>query len=93
MEMAQSVPPNSESALKAMFKVAIGEIPTLAEGRKWSNEFTSFLKRLFVIDPAKRATAAELLKDPWLEAAETRKVMQVLLQHCFVEKSLESLLV
>jgi serine/threonine protein kinase len=39
------------------------------EGSGLSNEARTFLSRMLVVAPAKRATSAELLSDPWLKYA------------------------
>ena len=93
LEMANGEPPRPGSTLEAMFRVSIGDIPTFDKPAKWSDEFHAFLKRLLVMDITERATADELLEDPWMNCAEDRKGMQTMLQHAFVEHTLETLLV
>lgn len=91
--MTERHAPNNHSALAAMFKVGIGEIPTFSNESKWSPEFHSFMASVLVTDPSKRGTAAELYNHPWMKSAETKRGMRTLFQHIFVEKSLETLLV
>lgn len=43
--------------------------PTVRDGSKWSSEFKSFLQRCLDLDPAKRGTADEMLKDPFISKA------------------------
>ena len=93
LEMTNGKPPHNHSALKAMYKTAIGDIPTFQHPKSWSPEFHAFIKRLLVTEPTQRATAAELLEDNWFDSMASRKDMQGLLQHIFVQKSLETLLV
>jgi len=91
--MANCEPPNHDSPLTAMFKTAIGEIPTFRKANRWSEEFHTFMKRLLVIEPSERATAEELLQDPWMANTLPRKGMETLFQHIFVQSTLETLLV
>ena len=59
------------------------------EPERWSSQFKDFTARCLVKDPSKRATAAELLKHPFLEqAADTRKVMQKILSEIFLQKAI-----
>jgi serine/threonine protein kinase len=44
--------------------------PTLKEPARWSVEFVSFVERCLVVDPSKRATAAELLDHPFFKKYE-----------------------
>jgi len=90
LEMAHGKPPHRSSALRAMFNVGAGVIPTLDDPSKWSDEFSAFLKRMLVIDPNERGTAEELYKDPWFEMADSKGGMRDVLHHIFIEKSLET---
>ena len=89
LEMAHGRPPHRDSALKAMFQVAAGIPPTFEDPSQWSDLFKDFLEQMLVIDPAKRATAAQLLKHPWMGKADSRAGMMVILQDIFIGKSLE----
>ena len=66
VELGQRVRPNDEGHPPDK----IGEIiaqkgpPQLEKG--WSNDYQNFVKRCLEIDPTKRATAKELLVDPFL---------------------------
>ena len=93
LEMIDGYPPNHHSALAAMFSVGIGEVPTARNASKFSKEFHAFMSLLLVTVLTNRASAKELLKDPWIGRAEPTKGMDVLFKNIFVEKSLEALLV
>jgi serine/threonine protein kinase len=41
--------------------------PSLKDKSRWSPEFVNFVERCLVVDPDKRATAAELLEHPFLK--------------------------
>ena len=88
--MANGSPPYRESALKAMLYAGSGIVPTLKDKSKWSSEFLTFLGRMLHTDPNDRAPARELLKDPWMEQADSKKSMREILHQVFVEKSLEN---
>eukprot|EP01096_Ripella_sp_DP13-Kostka_P018394 TRINITY_DN997_c0_g1_i1.p1 TRINITY_DN997_c0_g1~~TRINITY_DN997_c0_g1_i1.p1 ORF type:complete len:939 (-),score=386.70 TRINITY_DN997_c0_g1_i1:123-2939(-) len=90
LEMANQRPPNRRSALKAMFLVGSGITPWFEDDSKWSPAFKSFLRRMLVIDPSQRADSEELLKDPWMATADNKKGMRAILQHIFIERSLET---
>jgi serine/threonine protein kinase len=90
LEMAHGRPPHRHSALTAMFYVGAGIAPGLEEPDKWSAEFKAFLSKMLVIDPKDRSSAEELLKDPWLACADSKKGMREILHHIFIEKSLET---
>lgn len=40
--------------------------PSLKDKRRWSPEFVDFVERCLVVNPDKRATAAQLLDHPFL---------------------------
>jgi len=90
LEMTAGRPPHRNSALRSMFTLGAGILPQLEEEKKWSDEFKKFLSRMLVIDPEKRATAEELLQDPWLATADTKKGMCDILRHIFIGQSLET---
>lgn len=73
-----------------MFEVGIGNVAKL-DAEKWSPAFISFLNRMLVIDPNQRATADDLLKDPWIKSLRNNAVneMRDVLRSIFLEKSLE----
>lgn len=50
-----------------MFHIAGGNAPQLPGPQDLSEEGVAFLNRCFVVDPEERATAEELINDPWLE--------------------------
>ena len=88
--MANGSPPFRESALKAMLYAGSGLVPALKDKSKWSSEFVNFLGRMLQTNPNERAPASELLKDPWMEQADSKKSMREILHQIFVEKSLEN---
>ena len=90
LEMANRSAPNRFSSLKAMFEVGIGNIPTLDQPDKWSKAFKSFLDRMLVINPDQRASAKDLLEDPWIKNLSRNAVndMREILRNIFLEKSM-----
>ena len=90
IEMADGLPPNRDSSLKAMFNTGIGVPPTLKDPSKWSKAFINFLNRMLQFNPADRASASELLKDPWFEKAADKESLQDILHQVFLEDSIEN---
>jgi len=90
MELYSSLPPHAHSSLKCMFMTAteglVSEIPKEA-----SNEAKDFLTRCLVMDPDERATAAELLKHPWISKPNVGSGMSELLKQIFLSNSLITL--
>ena len=93
IEMATGKPPNRNSSLKALFEVGVGNVVKLDED-KWSKLFLNFLDRMLVVDPSQRATASQLLKDPWIKSLPNSANMEMkdVLRSIFLEKSLGSAL-
>lgn len=54
----------------------------------WSDHAYDFVSRCLVVDPAKRATASELLKHPFLQAASDQREMRRILKVLFLSNSL-----
>ncbi|KAM6033199.1 serine/threonine-protein kinase PAK 4 isoform 2-T3 [Chlamydotis macqueenii] len=70
IEMVDGEPPYfNEPPLKAMKMIRDNLPPKLKNGHKVSPSLKGFLERVLVRDPAQRATAAELLKHPFLAKA------------------------
>ncbi|KAG2378643.1 hypothetical protein C9374_008282 [Naegleria lovaniensis] len=70
LEMAEGEPPLIElPVLRALFIIATQPPPTLREPHRWSSNFSDFLSRCLVKDPAERASATELLEHPFLQNA------------------------
>ena len=89
IEMATGKPPHRNSSLKALFEIGIGNVPKLDED-KWSKPFLNFLDRMLVINPDDRATASELLRDPFIKSLHKNAVneMRDVLRSIFLQKSL-----
>ncbi len=51
--------------MRVLFKIPKAPPPTLAEKDKFSPDFSDFLARALVKDPAARPTAAELMQHPF----------------------------
>eukprot|EP01102_Stenamoeba_stenopodia_P019607 TRINITY_DN744_c0_g1_i1.p1 TRINITY_DN744_c0_g1~~TRINITY_DN744_c0_g1_i1.p1 ORF type:complete len:579 (+),score=132.05 TRINITY_DN744_c0_g1_i1:180-1916(+) len=91
MELANGTPPHEQSATKAMFIAATEGYPQPFDNPdKWSPEMKNFFSKCLVIDPSKRITAKELLKDPWLNKASTKKTMKNILTDIFIRDTLQS---
>lgn len=75
LEMATGRRPwqNLDNEWAIMYNIAQGNPPPLPTSEQLSDEGIDFLKRCFERDPARRATAAELLMHPWI--AEIRKMV------------------
>ncbi len=70
IECAEGSPPLlHETQMKAMFLIATEGPPRLKAPDEWTSDFHDFIERCTVIDPAKRASAAEMLKHPFLQRA------------------------
>ena len=67
-----AVPYKNLHPVKELFLTATVGLPLL-EGRKWSNEFKDFVENCIRMEPSQRSTARELLEDPWLKTALSRK--------------------
>lgn len=57
---------NLDNEWAIMYQVAAGQIPQLPNDDEVSKAGRKFLKRSLVYNPNKRATAVELLMDPWI---------------------------
>lgn len=68
-----------------MFTVATGVAPSLEKPEKWSADMHAFLAMCLQIDQRKRASAAELLKHPFLTKACSKADMALLLRAIFVQ--------
>lgn len=89
MEIANGRLPHRKSSILAMFKAAtLGYGDPFESPRKWSPLFQDFMRKALVIDPAKRASAAELFDHPWLEKRARRSDMRA----CFIQIHSASLL-
>jgi len=74
IEMAEGEPPYLDfPPLRALFLIATHGSPQLKEPEKWSDTFKSFLSCCLEQDPAKRATATQLLEHPFLKLACPKK--------------------
>ena len=75
LEMATGRRPwhNLDNEWAIMYNIAQGNPPPLPTSEQLSDDGIDFLKRCFERDPARRATAAELLMHPWI--AEIRKMV------------------
>ncbi|EFA80301.1 putative protein serine/threonine kinase [Heterostelium album PN500] len=88
LEMANQRPPMMESAVKAMFTVATEGSTGFDEPDIWSDCFKEFLSLCLRLDPEERATAADLLKHPFIKKADTRDNMENILKKIFLTNSL-----
>jgi len=85
MEMAEGKPPYSNyKPLKALFYVATKGAPSLKKQDKWSDTFKDFLSQCFIMDPAKRPSAEELLKHPFVESVTSRSELRKALKLVFL---------
>ena len=61
------LPFNGENPYNLFKEICSAKFEFCEEFNVISDEAKSFIKKLIVLDPAKRYTAAEALKDPWLD--------------------------
>jgi len=88
LEMLKKNHPHSKSRVKAMYKAATQEYNL---GKlKCSEKCKSFLARCLRLKPEDRATASELLKDPFLELADSQAAMKRTLASIFLANRLFS---
>jgi serine/threonine protein kinase len=67
IEMAEGKPPHAEiHPMRAIFVIPSRDAPTFQNPSKWSTEMVDFLARCLVKDPAKRASADDLLAHPFV---------------------------
>lgn len=80
IEMIEGEPPYlDEEPVKALYLIAAKGKPDLSDPNSISPELNNFLDRCLTVDPAKRATATELLKHPFLKKACTPDELKELL--------------
>ncbi|PXF43948.1 Serine/threonine-protein kinase pakC [Gracilariopsis chorda] len=79
IECAEWEPPHmAEKPLRAMVLITTQPPPTLREPNRWSAEFRDFVAQCLVVNPARRASASQLLSHPFLKrAAEKEDVAAV----------------
>ncbi len=89
LELANRNPPNKSNPIKAMFCTATEGIPQpLDKPSHWGNTFKDFLSQCLMLDPEKRATAAQLLGHEFLKKAEEQKNMEKVLSSIFLHNTL-----
>lgn len=67
IECADGWPPHADlKPMRAMMGIPVRPPPTLADPRKWSKEFNSFIASTLIKDPSKRPSAVELLQHPFI---------------------------
>lgn len=76
IECAEGAPPLlHETQMKAMFIIATEGPPKLREPKEWTDDFHDFISKCTKIDASERASAAEMLKHPFLLRAASREHM------------------
>ena len=76
LEMAEGRPPYGHlHPMKAIFVIPTKPAPTFKHIEKWSNQFIDFVDKCLVKDPAKRSSAIELLRHPFVVAAKAPSIL------------------
>lgn len=70
LEMATGRRPwsNLDNEFAVMYHIAAGHLPQFPNSHELSEQGLTFLSKCLTIDPMKRASAVELLQDPWIQA-------------------------
>lgn len=70
LEMATGRRPwsNLDNEFAVMYHIAAGHLPQFPSNKELSELGQEFLAKCLTIDPTKRASAVELLQDPWIQA-------------------------
>jgi serine/threonine-protein kinase 24/25/MST4 len=81
IEMAQGEPPNAAiHPMKVLFQIPKDPAPSLPPGNEFSREFRDFVDRCLIKDPAKRASAKDLLKHKFIRNAGRVEALQELIE-------------
>jgi serine/threonine protein kinase len=74
LEMTDGEPPLlREPPLRALLLITINDPPGVRDPSRWSRALGHFLKNCLIVNPANRATAAQLLSHPFIEQACTKE--------------------
>ncbi|KAA8494695.1 Serine/threonine-protein kinase pakC [Porphyridium purpureum] len=88
IECADLVPPYfDEKPLRAMYLITKRPPPRMKDPSKWSFEMLDFVARCVALNPARRATTAELLAHPFLRQTADKNDMKKMLQDMFQLKA------
>lgn len=70
LELCEGRPPHFEvHPMRAIFMISMKPAPRLKEPSKWSADMNRFIERCLVKAPDLRASASDLVVDPWISAA------------------------
>lgn len=70
IECAEWEPPYmDEKPMRAMFLITAQQPPKLAKPDQWSAHLNDFIAQCLILNPARRASAAQLLRHPFLQRA------------------------
>uniref|UniRef100_A0A0N4ZSM1 non-specific serine/threonine protein kinase n=1 Tax=Parastrongyloides trichosuri TaxID=131310 RepID=A0A0N4ZSM1_PARTI len=76
IEMAEGKPPHAEMhPMRAIFLIPTKPPPTLKNPTLWSKEFWKFTTRCLVKNPEERASASDLLNDPFITSAKGNDIL------------------
>jgi len=88
LELANRHPPNDSNIIRAMFTTAVEGCPQpFDQPRYWSPLFKSFVSKCLEFDNSKRSNVQDLLKDPFLDKAISRRKMKKILTSAFLEET------
>lgn len=87
IEMADGEPPYlHEPPLRALLLITTQGTPTLRDPERWSQKLRHFLKCALQVDPAKRASAEQLLLHPFIQTACTQAEFSKFATHILVSR-------
>ena len=93
--MADMKPPHaSDDPMRVLFKIPTNPPPTVSSPENWSTDMNDFLAQTLVKEPDQRASAAALLKHPFItqyesEAKQIFKELADLILKCHHDHQLE----
>ncbi|XP_065811527.1 serine/threonine-protein kinase 4 [Labrus bergylta] len=80
IEMAEGKPPYADiHPMRAIFMIPTNPPPTFRIPDLWSEAFQQFVSQCLVKNPENRATATQLLQDPFIKSAKPNSILRALI--------------